>query len=365
MRVIRSFSITRLTTRIVTDIGHAERVTTIVYTDGACIPNPGPGGWAWAAPNGPYASGHSPDSTNQRMEVTAVLEALKATSGPVEVRSDSKYVVDCYNAKWYVGWEAKGWKNANKQPVANQDLWRPLVELFHQRGPELTFTWVKGHSTDPMNDLVDRLAAEAATNQKDRSGTGTPSSLGPADAPTNSTRSRASGSPLAQLDGWRLVVFGLRPPQLGGYEASNPTATHVRDKLAEMMRGLKVVHPDVLVLTGLDLGAEMLAAEAAAQASVPYIAVLPYPNPDAKWPELTRARYRRALAGAIRTITLGANEPKTRQEAGKGIGTRTTAMVGAADGALVVWDEKDRTIAELVRSLEKRIPDDVILLTPT
>jgi ribonuclease HI len=101
-------------------------MTTIVYTDGACIGNPGPGGWAWAVPGGPYASGNSPDTTNQRMELTAALEALKALGGPIEVRSDSKYVVDCFNQRWYVNWEAKGWKGSNKKPVANQDLMRPM-----------------------------------------------------------------------------------------------------------------------------------------------------------------------------------------------------------------------------------------------
>lgn len=339
-------------------------MTTIVYTDGACIPNPGPGGWAWAVPGGHYASGHSPDSTNQRMELTAALEALKAIPGPVEVRSDSKYVVDCFNAKWYVGWEAKGWKNAKKQPVENQDLWKPMVKLFHARGADLIFTWVKGHSEDPMNDLVDRLAVEAANNQQGRTGTGVPPELGPADGPGTTATVRAT-SPLDQLSGWRVVVFGLRAQQLGGYGSNNPTAEHVRDKLAEIMAALHVVHPELIVLTGLDLGAEMLAAEAATDAEVPYVAVFPYPNPDSMWPELTRTRFRRARDGAVTTMTLGKKEPRTRQEAGKAVGMRNTALVGAAEGALVVWDEKDRTVGDLVRSLEKRIPDEVIVLAPT
>ena len=339
-------------------------MATIVYTDGACLGNPGPGGWAWAVPDGPYASGFSTDSTNQRMELSAAIEAIKAISGPVEVRSDAKYVVDCFNARWYVKWEANGWKNAGKKPVENQDLMRPLVELFHQRDHELTLTWVKGHSDDPMNDLVDRLAVEAATTQTGRSGTGAPLDLGPADAPTTRP-ARPTSSALRQITGWRLAVFGLRAEQLGGYEPNNPTAKEVRTKLAEMMVGLHVVHPDLVVLTGLDLGAEMLAAEAATEANVPYIAVLPYPNPDTKWPELTRARYRRARDGASQIVTLGKHEPRTRQEAGKAIGTRNTALVAVAEGALVVWDENDRNVGDLIRSLEKRIPDDFIVLVPS
>jgi uncharacterized phage-like protein YoqJ len=215
-----------------------------------------------------------------------------------------------------------------------------------------------------MNDLVDRLAVEAATNQTARAGTGTPDNLGPADAPVKKPASTTS-SALSQVAGWRLIVFGPRPQQLGGYDPDNPTAKHVRAKLAEMMAGLRVVHPDLVVLTGLDLGAEMLAAEAAGEAEVPYVAVLPYPDPDSVWPELRRARYRRARDGAASTVTLGKKEPKTRQEAGRGIGIRNATLVGAAHGALVVWDERDRNVGDLVRSLEKRIPDDIIVLAPT
>jgi ribonuclease HI len=137
--------------------------TVVVYTDGACSGNPGPGGWAWAvAPDGsPSASGGEVATTNQRMEITAALEAVRALagSGPVVVVSDSTYVVNCFRDRWWVKWEANGWRNAKKQPVANADLWRPLVELVGSS--EVTFRWVKGHSGDRMNDLVDELAVAA------------------------------------------------------------------------------------------------------------------------------------------------------------------------------------------------------------
>jgi ribonuclease HI len=142
----------------------------VVYTDGACSGNPGPGGWAWAvAPDGARrASGGERMTTNQRMELTAVLEALLALSPelaerrPVEVVSDSTYVVNCFRDKWYVRWQANGWRNARKQPVANADLWKPLVDLV-LRG-RVTFRWVKGHGVDPLNDLVDALAVAAIPN---------------------------------------------------------------------------------------------------------------------------------------------------------------------------------------------------------
>lgn len=136
--------------------------TRTIYTDGACSGNPGPGGWAWAeAPEGtPNGSGSEAHTTNQRMEIMAVLEALRSTDGPVTIVSDSTYVVNCFRDKWWVRWQANGWRNAKKEPVANADLWKPLIDLVQQRQPE--FRWVKGHSGDQMNDLVDRLAVAAA-----------------------------------------------------------------------------------------------------------------------------------------------------------------------------------------------------------
>jgi ribonuclease HI len=133
-----------------------------VYTDGACTGNPGPGGWAWAiAPDGDrHGSGGAPHTTNQRMEVQAVLEALRAVEGEVTIVSDSTYVVHCFRDRWWVKWQSNGWKNSKKEPVANTDLWKPLIELVQQRAP--AFRWVKGHSGNPMNDLVDRLAVVAA-----------------------------------------------------------------------------------------------------------------------------------------------------------------------------------------------------------
>lgn len=138
-----------------------------VYTDGACSGNPGPGGWAWAiAPDGSeFASGSDPHTTNQRMEILAALQALRVVLDErLRIVSDSTYVVNCFRQKWWRSWRNNGWRNATKKPVANQDLWMPLIDLYLERGGDVTieFDWVKGHSGDPMNDLVDRLAVEAA-----------------------------------------------------------------------------------------------------------------------------------------------------------------------------------------------------------
>lgn len=140
-----------------------------VYTDGACLGNPGPGGWAWVVPddqNAPEAglseAGGEAATTNQRMELMAVLKALTALSGSVglDVYSDSRYVVDCFELRWWEGWMRRGWRTSSKQPVKNQDLWRPLLELALERDVE--FYWVKAHHGNRWNELADLLAYEAA-----------------------------------------------------------------------------------------------------------------------------------------------------------------------------------------------------------
>ena len=142
---------------------------TTVFTDGACSGNPGPGGWAWAVPGGVWASGSEPRSTNQRMELQAVLEAVGSLEGRLEVVTDSTYVANCFRDSWYLGWRRRGWRNAAGKPVANTDLWEPLIEAF-EAGRFGVPRWVKGHAGDVMNDLVDRLAVEACKRQRRASG---------------------------------------------------------------------------------------------------------------------------------------------------------------------------------------------------
>ena len=335
-------------------------MTTTVYTDGACLGNPGPGGWGWAVPGGAHASGSDPQTTNQRMEIRAALEAVRALPGPLEVVSDSKYVVQCFTDRWFAKWEANGWKTSNRTPVLNQDLWRPLVEEFHDREGEITFRWVKGHSGDVMNDIVDRVATEAARRQEGRSGNEPPTELGEADDPR---ASRDSGTAAAAPEGFRVVVIGHRPPELGGY-GENPVAAGVRARLVEILRGLHKVHPDLVVLTGLGLGAEQLGAQAAAAADVPYIAVLPFPDPDSVWPTASRATFKLLVDAAAETVVLSPKKPATKQAAGMAIGKRNSWLVAHADAALVVWDGDDRALQADVRALERRIPDDVWTIPP-
>jgi ribonuclease HI len=139
----------------------------MAYTDGACSGNPGPGGWAWAVSDHVFASGADPATTNQRMEITAAYQAVQSLEGPLQVVSDSTYVVNCFVQRWWQAWLAKGWRNSANKPVANRDLWEPFIELVRARG-DVKFRWVKGHSGHAMNELVDRLAVEAGQTGKGR-----------------------------------------------------------------------------------------------------------------------------------------------------------------------------------------------------
>ena len=136
----------------------------VLYTDGACTGNPGPGGWAAIIIDGGrerIVSGGEPRTTNQRMELTAAVEGLHAIAGGRRVRlhSDSAYIVNCFRDRWWERWERHGWKNAQKQPVANRDLWERL--LAEARRHDVVWVKVAGHSGEPLNERVDRLAREA------------------------------------------------------------------------------------------------------------------------------------------------------------------------------------------------------------
>jgi ribonuclease HI len=104
------------------------------------------------------------------MEITAVLRALEARSGPVLIMSDSTYVVNCFRDRRWEGWKRRGWRNSAGKPVANRDLWEPLLAVALDPGRSVRFGWVKGHSGDAMNDRVDLLATMAAATQEGESG---------------------------------------------------------------------------------------------------------------------------------------------------------------------------------------------------
>ena len=135
--------------------------TVTIYTDGACSGNPGPGGWGaileW---NGieKELSGGEPETTNNRMELTAVIAALSLLKEPcvVELYSDSKYVIDALSKGWARGWQKKGWVKSDKKPALNPDLWEQLLALVDRH--QLHYHWVKGHASNPYNNRCDEMA---------------------------------------------------------------------------------------------------------------------------------------------------------------------------------------------------------------
>ncbi len=135
-----------------------------IFTDGACSGNPGAGGWGVVLRYkgvDKELSGGEPETTNNRMELTAVIRALQALKEPCEVRltSDSKYVIDAIEKGWVYGWKKNGWRKADKQPAKNVDLWEELLSLLQKH--TVSFHWVHGHQGHPENERCDALAVAA------------------------------------------------------------------------------------------------------------------------------------------------------------------------------------------------------------
>ena len=141
-----------------------DKINYIIYTDGACLGNPGKGGWAAIIiePNGEREIvGYEKSTTNNRMELKAVIEALKEieVNSQISLFSDSKYVIDGVT-KWIKNWKMNDWKTTNKKEIKNLDLWMDLDKLTSKF--QITWNWVKGHSTNEYNNRVDRLARNEA-----------------------------------------------------------------------------------------------------------------------------------------------------------------------------------------------------------
>lgn len=278
-----------------------------VYTDGACSGNPGPGGWAWAVKGGPSDSGSEPDTTNQRMELRAALEAVRSLDRPLRVVSDSTYVVNCFRDKWYEGWKNRGWKNANKKPVVNRDLWEPLIEE-HLKG-QIDWSWVKGHSGDEMNDLVDQLAVDAVTRLKEEIANPAPPDIDP---PWAIERA--------------VVVAGakeLDADQLAGLKSAIAALDATGD----------------VVVSGLRRGAELIGAELGLERRIKLAAIVPFPDPAARWPDDMRERFDVAFANSTWQVDLGANPAQP----GTAIKIRDEWLERAALGAIVVGDDHTAT----------------------
>ena len=138
-----------------------------IFCDGACLGNPGPGGWAALLKYGSHeklVSGGEADSTNNRMELTAAIEGLRILNEAchAKITTDSRYVINAFEKGWLDSWHRNGWKTSGKDDVKNQDLWEELFALTQRH--KVTWEWVKGHSGHPENEIVDKKAREEAGN---------------------------------------------------------------------------------------------------------------------------------------------------------------------------------------------------------
>ena len=342
-----------------------------VFTDGSCLGNPGPGGWAYVVDGGPWECGYEPATTNQRMEVAAAAHAVEDLDGPLRIVSDSTYVVKCFTDEWWKGWHRRNWLNTARKPVANRDLWEPFIEAVLARG-DVTFEWVKGHAGQRLNSAADALAVHAAGAgaglRGERFDDGVLDQLTdqriaskePArDVGGEGARSGASH----EFAGHGLAVLGHRPPELGGYN-ENPLSRRVLRQLSDVLAAKREMHPDLVVASGLGLGAETLGAEAALAAGIPYVVVLAFEGLDARWPAPTRRRFAELRQHAQQEFVLASSAPVDGEAFGKAMRRRDTWFMRNCDEAVLVRRADDRTLTDLHRRLEDAFDGEVWVVEP-
>lgn len=344
-----------------------------MWTDGACRGNPGPGGWGWVDEEGRTGSGAETHTTNQRMEVQAAREAVAAHPGPVEVVSDSKYVVSAFNDRWIDGWVRRGWKNSKKEPVANQDLWKPFVDEVTAHG-QVSFSWVKGHAGDPMNEEADRLATEAAAtigadgSDNGASGAttdsgavtktlGDPTGIGArsdADATSDADAAATAEESVAAVrstdprapEGFRYAIAGTR-------RLSDGALATARKQLAKILPAQGEFHPDLVLLSGLRPGPEAVAAEVALDAGLRVVAVLPWPDPQATLRSSDRAAFGKLLDRVGDSVVLEAKAPTDADGRRQALARRDGWLAQVADGAMLVRHGESTEGRALLRRFAK------------
>ena len=320
---------------------------------------------------GPWECGYEPATTNQRMEVTAAARAVEALDGPLCIVSDSTYVVKCFNDEWWKGWHRRNWLNSKKEPVANRDLWEPFIDAVTARG-DVTFAWVKGHAGQRLNSAADALAVHAAGAGEGLRGEqfddGVLDQLTdrrsiPTEPTPQTARSGAGSGADREVAGHGLAVLGHRPPEIGGYN-ENPTSRRVLRQLSDVLSAKREMHPDLVVASGLGLGAETMGAEAALAAGVPYVAVLAFEGLEARWPAPSRRRFAELRQQATREFVLASVAPVDGEAFGKAMRRRDTWFMRNCDEAVLVRRAGDRTLADLHRRLDEAFDGDVWVIEP-
>lgn len=233
----------------------------------------------------------------------AVLDAIRSIEGQIDIHSDSTYVVNCFNDRWYEGWKKRGWKNSQKKPVANRDLWEPLIDLYLDRRHELTFTWVKGHSGNEFNEIADQLAVKAAAEQREANEAAVD------DAQPTWPVERA------------IWIVGVTDPDLM--------------QQADLTAAIEQLDPDAdVVVTGLRRGVELEGARTASARGVSIAVVLPFADPARNWPETDRASFDRQIDKAEWLLTLDGDVAAP----GEAVERRNRWIGRHVVGAIVVGD---------------------------
>jgi hypothetical protein len=277
------------------------------------------------------------------MEIVAAARAVRALTGPLEVISDSTYVVSCFNKGWYKGWLQRGWVNSQKKPVANRDLWEPFIDAVLARG-DVRFTWVKGHAGDRMNEKADLLAQAAASAVVERQ----------ADAAANEVgvdgRAGDGRDPRAPT-GTKIAVLGQR-------SLAPAQEQFLVSELARILSGYHEMHADLVVVTGLRDGAEAAGAAAARTAGLPFVALLPWPDPQDRLPLASRDRFVNDLEAAAATVVLERKVPVDTAAKRQALRRRNAWIANNCDGAIVAHDGRDGEGLAALAQMQK-LGDDV------
>ncbi len=214
----------------------SERLHLRIYTDGGCDPNPGPGGWAYLlihpdSHTGREGSGGDPATTNNRMELTAVIEALKALTEPcaVDLYTDSQYVRRGIT-EWIEGWVKRNWRKSDGEPVLNAELWQVLCALTQEH--QVTWHWVRGHAGDPYNERVDRLARAAI-----------PRAAQPANPDATRVYLRIAGPPKASRGAFGWAASVVRGGAVEHLHGGHPDTTANHFSLYAALEALKRIPP--------------------------------------------------------------------------------------------------------------------------
>jgi ribonuclease HI/uncharacterized phage-like protein YoqJ len=340
---------------------HNAAVPTLVYTAGVREPGADVAGWAWVVPAGRFACGASSRAPRTRMQLAAIVEALRALPGQLEIVTDAPDVAATFLEDRWPAWEARGWRSRAGREIPDRDLWESLVAACRERGgPDAVQIVTMNEPTNrgsgyPVHHTAAELARAAAASGRSWSGDEVPEAVtaGP-------VVEHGSGN---HLTGFPLGVFGPKPPGLGGFPP-NPVLDRLRSRLAGIITTAAARHHDLRLVCGLRPGTELAAAEAAVEVGVPVDVVLPYPDPVRSWPEKSQEQFRQGLKLADRVLILQKRMPTSRHQAGLGLARKDAWVVRRLATAVLVWDGRDETFRAVHRDLQAHLGPALTVIDP-